>query len=800
MIVAWEDYRDLPDYYFFVTPSNANIYAQRVRGVGRLGNADVPPVVTGMSPTYGTVGISITLRGSDFSPIASENVVHFGGARASVTASTDSTLQVFTPLAATHALPAVTFEGLTGYGQKPFVSTPPSSHTLNDSSFGPSLGIETGSYPWSVEAGDLNSDGKQDLVIAVYDRNIVAVVRNAGKMGAEQPVSFDAPIELPVQKQPTGVEIADLDSDGKLDIAVACEGNNTVCVLRNISAGDTLRFAPAVLFPVGPNPKGIAISDLDGDGRPDIITPDGGGGTISVLAGRFDSWGITDTSFARAIQFGAGAKPISVVVRDFDGDLRPDIGVACSAAYSVAVLRNTSSPGNIDLASPAFTFYPCGGVPGRMASGDLDRDGKADIAVGLTDGSSVVLFRNVGTSGTIAFGPKVTVGAGDGVWCIALADFTGDARLDIVTTNYRDGTISLLENNSTPGSLGDPFTFRPAITIPVGGNPLHAVVSDLNGDGLADIVLADRTGEEVRVMNGREFSAAPPKITSFSPSTAYSGDQLTINGSGFSSRASENKVRIGQTPVAYIAAAEPTRLTVRMPPGTSTGLIRVTTNGRTAFSAAPLQVRFKTGGMLDSSAFTPPTTLASLGRPGYIGFNDCDDDGRPEMLQARENSVHSTPFFTPVSLLANESGNRTLLFQGVPFPYHVVMYTDPVKPTFVWHDVDGDGIDDVFFPSEYNARIMRNTSIQGWWDPPGQVHLHSLMQVSAYYGGHYETGFLVDGLDGDGKPDLLSSSQFHRKNLILRNCTVSARFGRLIHPRRRWEPDRFAGRIRGFRW
>ncbi len=100
MIVGWEDYRDLPDYYYFVTPSNANIYAQRVRGVGRLGNADVPPVVTGMSPTYGTVGISITLRGSDFSPIAPENVVHFGGARASVTASTDSTIQVFTPLAA----------------------------------------------------------------------------------------------------------------------------------------------------------------------------------------------------------------------------------------------------------------------------------------------------------------------------------------------------------------------------------------------------------------------------------------------------------------------------------------------------------------------------------------------------------------------------------------------------------------------------------------------------------------------------------------------------------------------------
>jgi hypothetical protein len=312
--------------------------------------------------------------------------------------------------------------------------------------------------------------------------------------------------------------------------------------------------------------------------------------------------------------------------------------------------------------------------------------------------------------------------------------------------------------------MGDPFTFRPAITIPVGGNPLHAVVSDLNGDGLADIVLADRTGEEVRVMNGREFSAAPPRITSFSPSTAYGGDQLTINGSGFSSRASENKVRIGQTPVAYIAAAEPTRLTVRMLPGTSTGLIRVTTNGRTAFSAAPLQVRFPTGGMLDSSAFTPPTTLTSFGAPGRIGFNDCDDDGRPEMLQVRENSSHSTPFFTPVSLVKNESGNRTLLFQGVPFPYHVVMYTDPVTPTFLWHDVDGDGKDDLLFPGEYGVRAMRNVSTQG---SPSFIGAGFI-----YYGGVYETGFLVDDLDSDGKPDLLSSSRSSKKNLILRNCAV----------------------------
>jgi hypothetical protein len=761
MIVAWEDYRDLPDYYYFVTPSNANIYAQRVRGVGRLGNADIPPVVAGMSPAYGTVGTSITLRGSDFSPIASENVVYFGGARANVTASIDSIIQVFTPLAAIHALPAVTFEGLTGYGQKSFISTPPSSHPLDESSFGPSLGIETGSYPWSVEAGDLNNDGKQDLAIAVYDRNVVAVLRNAGKMGAEQPVSFDAPIELPVQKQPTGVAIADLDGDGKLDIAVCCEGNNTVCVLRNISAGDTLRFAPAVLFPVGPSPKGVAIGDLDGDGRLDIITPDGGGWMISVLAGRFDPWGITDSSFARMIQFGVGGKPVSVVVRDFDGDFRPDIGVACSEISSVTVLRNTSLPGDINLVWPA-TGRPCGGVPGRMTAGDLDGDGKADIAVGLTDGSSVVLFRNVGTPGTIAFGPKVTMEAGNGVWCIALADFTGDARLDIVTTNYRDGTLSLLENNSTPGSMGDPFTFRPAITIPVGGNPLHAVVSDVNGDGLADIVLADRTGEEVRVMNGREASAAPPRITSFSPSTAQGGDIVTINGTGFGSQRSENKVRIGQTPQYDILTAEPTRLTLRVYPGTSTGLIRVTTNGRTAFSAAPLQTRFQTRGMLDSSAFTPPATLASF--YGHIGFDDCDDDGRPEMLQARENSPHSTPFFAPVSLLKNQSGNRNLLFQEVPFPYHVVMYTDPVGSAFLWHDVDGDGKDDILFPNEYDVRIMRNTSTQG---SPSFIGAGSIS-----YGGYYETGFLVDDLDGDGKPDLLASSQTYKKNLILRNCAV----------------------------
>jgi len=740
MVVAWEYYQgeDL-----IALPAQADIYAQRVRGSGQLGNADIPPVVTSMEPSHGIVGATVTIRGSHFSPVAKENVVIVGSSRAEIASATDSLIRTYVPIGELHAAPSVTFGRLTGYGCTPFVSTTPSTHLITEALFDTSFCLGTGGPPWSLDMGDLNGDGKQDIVIAISDRNVVSVRLNTGMMAAGQPLSFAPALELSSNSNPTGVSVADLDGDGLPDILVACEGDNTVCMFQNNSVGDTLRFAPAISFGVGSKPKGAMVADLDGDGRPEVITPNGGGQSISILPNHCDLREIRSTSFGAAIDQPVGSGPLSALVRDFDGDLRPDIAVACDGLQSVVVLRNTSTPGTFTFAGSGT--FSCGGAPGRMTSGDVDGDGLPDIAVPLTNGSSVAVLRNNSRTGTISFDPVVQFVTGGGAWCAAFADMNGDARIDLTVANYNAGTISILRNTSVPGPL-TAGSFAQAATLTTGGNPLHLRMSDFNGDGLADVVAADRTGEKVRVVMGLDVAPEPLQITSFAPSTVQAGDVVTIDGSGFSTSPFGNSVRIGQMS-AEILTSEPTRITVRVNERSSTGTIRVTTLGRTAFSRRPLRVTFPTAAMLDSTAFQESCTVDPWTAVRY-GFNDCDGDGRPELLVVPYASPTSSPFISPVALFKNISGNRTVSFENVSFPEFSVTTMAISGTVFLWNDVDGDGRDDlVFFSRRHISAFMRNTSTPG----APSFSKHIWMQ-HGYSGNQF-----FDDFNGDGKADVFHS-------------------------------------------
>jgi len=229
-------------------------------------------------------------------------------------------------------------------------------------------------------------------------------------------------------QQPYYVAIGDVDGDGKPDVAVANYANATVSVFRNISSSGSISsasFAAKVDFSTGANPISVAIGDLDGDGKPELAVTNYGSATVSVFRNTSSSGPITSASFAAKVDFTTGTNPRSVAIGDLDGDGKPDLAIANTSVSTISVLRNTfAASGSISFA--AKTDFTTGTSPHFVAIGDLDGDDKLDLATANNGSASASVLRNSSTSGTISFEEKVDVPAGTSPVSLAIGDLDND--------------------------------------------------------------------------------------------------------------------------------------------------------------------------------------------------------------------------------------------------------------------------------------------------------------------------------------------------------------------------------------
>ncbi|MEA2473725.1 MAG: hypothetical protein QOE06_1640 [Thermoleophilaceae bacterium] len=360
-------------------------------------------------------------------------------------------------------------------------------------------GYSVGNTPRAVATGDFDNDGNLDFVTADAVANTATIKRGDGAG------DFAIPTTAPgVGSAPRSVAVADFSGDGRADVVTANYNSSNVSVLTSTSTGPgSIAFAPKVDYVTGPNPTSVATGDFDENGRPDFVVVTEASADAEVALND------QGTGFTFQPQIPVGNNPSSVAVGYFNSDIHQDIAVANKFDGKVAIL--------LGVGDGTFTPAPgspvtVGTGPQSVAIGDMNDDGFGDIVVvNATSGTTSVLL-GVG-NGT--FGAPADYPSGPSPYGLVLADFNGDNRLDIATSQTNGGSSEVQVRLNT--GTGSGVDFGAPLTLGVGADTQGMAAGDFNRDAAPDIVAA-RTGSN-HVLRIQNFSALPfaPVIKSSSP-------------------------------------------------------------------------------------------------------------------------------------------------------------------------------------------------------------------------------------------------------------------------------------------
>jgi uncharacterized protein (DUF2141 family) len=368
--------------------------------------------------------------------------------------------------------------------------------TINPINFR-SVNYPAGNSPDGVAIADFNNDGELDIAVADYgnpstgDNGGVSILLGNGD-GTFQPA-----ISANAGKNPIWIAAGDFNNDGKKDLVIAdfgdrqTGGSGTVQIL--LGNGDGTFQSPSSLS-VGNEPFSLSVGDFNGDGKLDFAVSD-------FSAGLYVFLGKGDGSFKAPSLINAGTNPVAVVVADLNGDGKLDVAVADLNDPSnvdnggVSVLL-----GNGDGTFQTPAFYAVSIFPTSIAIGDINADGKPDLAIssfvssfGLEGSALNVLLGN----GDGTFGGNLVTRTGRTLsgsvfpLSVAIAKFNSTGKQDIaeVIGPY----ISVLPGN------GD-GTLQAGLSFSADQGPFQLSVGDFNRDGKPDIVVANRDSNDITIL------------------------------------------------------------------------------------------------------------------------------------------------------------------------------------------------------------------------------------------------------------------------------------------------------------
>jgi hypothetical protein len=365
-----------------------------------------------------------------------------------------------------------------------------SSSSENITAVSDTIRIKVAPAPGSVEIADLNNDGFFDLAVTSETDSCVTILLGNGKgdfKAADRSPFYAGSI-------PNDITIRDFNKDRNLDMAFANHEKQYLTVLLGNGKGD---FAPAKNSPFQtkgiPHTHGIAAGDFNNDGQLDLVTDSWGNDQVEVL------FGDQSTLFGhQSAFFKVGKRPYQRLrAADLNIDGMDDIVTTNTESNNVTVLLANGKGGLKEVVGSPFA---CGDNPFGLAIGDVNADGKPDLAIinspaSMADGRgrnglTVLLGDGKGKFKTMNGSPFE---AGKIPNRIAIGDVNGDGVNDIVTADNGSNKIYLFIMNRNGSVIS-----QSAIT--AGNQPKGVAIADLNGDNKGDIVICNNADNNISII------------------------------------------------------------------------------------------------------------------------------------------------------------------------------------------------------------------------------------------------------------------------------------------------------------
>ncbi|HUA14746.1 MAG TPA: FG-GAP-like repeat-containing protein [Verrucomicrobiae bacterium] len=602
----------------------------------------------------------------------------------------------------------------------------------------PSGGQET----YAGATGDLNGDGKLDVVLASQcatnncSNGVVTVLLGNGDG------TYQAPVTYSVGEEAEAVALSDVNGDGKLDILATsyCNSDCSSGAVNVLLGNGDGTFQPAVAYNTGaPASVALSVGDVNGDGKLDLLVADDcssssscSNGVLSVLLGNGDG------TFQTAVNYGSGGEsPQGIAIADVNGDGKLDVAIAnecasnsdCSSGF-VSVLL-----GNGDGTFQNAVNVGSGGVyADSVAIGDVNGDGHADLVVANRCNNSSNC-----TNGTVG----VMLGNGDGTFqsalsyasgglfaqSLALVDLNADGKTDVVVSNQCQSNSGCQYGNSTSVLLGNgDGTFQLSASYASGSNDFDemdgpsitkVMVGDVNGDGLPDILLTNSC-------DGSSFICGSGSVSVF---LGY-GDGTLQAGVIYTSAGWD----------AYgLATADVNG------DGKPDILVANECASNTNCNNGAMSVMLNNG----DGTFQAGSTFPSGGSDTlWLATGDLNGDGKADVVLTNQCASNTNCSQGSVSVLL---GNGDGTFQA---PVTYATSNDGVSVALA--DVNGDGNLDIVLAAECSDGSCTGGAVNvllGNGDGTFQD------AISYSSGGLWTLGVAVADVNGDGKPDVIVASE-----------------------------------------
>jgi len=640
----------------------------------------------------------------------------------------------------------------------------------------------TGFQPFRVAYADLNGDGKPDVIVENGDSTF-SVLLNTTPPGAAAP-TFAAQQIVSTTEPISAITVADINGNGKPDVIVANAYGGSVSVFFNRTApgATTVAFAARQTFSIGnvsATPNHVAVADLNGDGKPDLVVSAANLTAVAVLLNTTTT-GSATAAFATKKTFTVGTNPVRVATADINGDGKLDLIVANYQARSISVLLNTTAPGAVSPSFAAQQVLATGGFPEAIGAVDLNGDGRPDLAIANSADNTVSVFLNSTTLGstTVHFAAQKTFATLAGPVDLQLLDINGDGKADIVVSNLNSDAVSVLVNTTFPGSSAPRFAAQRSFT--VGNEPASLAAVDLNGDGKPDLVTASITDQTASVLintsnAGVAMADFPNEQVFLAEFDSYNVTVADLDGDGkpdvIRTDSNENKLVILQSTTAPGSTVQTFAAPLTLATGNGpSAVVGADLNGDGRLDLVVANFSDSTVSVLRNK--TVPGTAASFAArqnfaagesPDAVAIGDVNGDGKPDLLIVNHGIINAPT----VSVLLNTTtpGATTLTF--------AVQKQFPIgdQPgSIALADLNGDGRLDIIVgnsSSEANASVLLNTTVPG-------AAVASFAPQQKLATGEFVRAVAATDVNGDGKPDIIVGDNSGTVSVLLNTTAPGA--------------------------